>query len=1427
MPDQADIPLYLYQVLEEEYESLHGPIPDTVEASLPNPGDETRPLDVESKRDWRFHKGHLKSPRLLTDLLLRPDAAFARRAAASARAARHSGPTDIKMARLRGYLRDKIGNDVLAAVANFAQNNGSSGAEFDGRVAALAERLNVVLKDPELYGEQSERSRESLRGDGGAACGRWEFEPGRERFAYGWLRDETIGLLSLRTSGATFGEGEVEHLNRLLLEDAFTDVFQKVSDVRLAAVFRLFHEADQSALSLSGGGIRSGTFALGLIQGLARHGLLEKFDYLSTVSGGGYIGSWLTGWIHRHPEGLAGVSRDLSYGAAQKVDPDPAPLRYLRRYSNFITPKVGLLTADTWTFIGIYLRNTFLNWMIFVPLILSVLMVPRLLLALTLMPPEPQDLKLLFRFPWWFFSGWRIDWLEFHWRHVPLALGILLGSWALAYVIFNKPGLRVKLEERRPWFRGKTGQGGFLALCLLPLLVSAFCLTTYFAWAREVQEGQQTPLWTFLIFGLSFTLLGWLVASFVLQRLSRGRLRHETEVTELAGLVAVGLLGGTLCYAMSRTALGSPVIGYGEGFDWQTTSWLAWKTEAYLCLAVPLFLLVFLTAAVVYIGFTSTPRIKFVEDEDREWWARFGAWLLISIIVWVAANSVVIFGPLLLLSAPMVLGPLGGLSGLVTLLAGRSSKTPAAEGAPAQQGRWAGLLGSLLPLLALVFIAVLVAAISLATSGLIQVLAYNAERIRDLAPALGLDVERLTNAPRFADHQRYIYTGIGATGAARSALVGSMLAHMNVLHHTSVWLLLNVGTFLFTFGLLLARVVNLNIFSLHGGYRNRLIRAFLGASRPDHERRPNPFTGFDPADNLHMHELRHALLAENDFDEGRLGAITEALKEAVREKDEAASADGGDRADAAREGAAARAPADEASRRAESTRALSRRLIEHEGFGNLSDELDGHDPAAPAPRRLIAALRSFLNAVIEEEALYEQEFGVSLLQAGHAPGVQKKIRDEMLLKRPGDEALAGAGLSRRSLRTEYGLLLNRLVLEQAFDGALKPCVSPPYKLMHVVNTTLNLVGGKNLAWQQRKAEPFSVSPLHSGCFRVGYRNSRDYGGRATNGISLGTAATASGAAASSNMGYYTTSPLISLLLTLFNIRLGLWLGNPGPHGQSTYHLGSPTLSFQPVLSEAFGMTDDTNPYVYLTDGGHFENLALYEMVLRRCHFVVVADGAQDESFRFGDLGNAVRKIRIDLGVPIDFWDVPIYPQAPPAGEGRGLYWALARIRYTSVDKGPGVRDGVLLYIKPTVYGDEPRDVLEYKKSFPAFPHQSTGDQFFDEPQFESYRMLGSHIMDQICGDDRRPLELGHMIYGAIDGLKKARPENLQPPFKLNREFLEWAEKCIAEKIAVRPRPAVGDYGAEPPAPAGAGAGANVAGPDEVSEAPGPALAGER
>jgi len=203
---------------------------------------------------------------------------------------------------------------------------------------------------------------------------------------------------------------------------------------------------------------------------------------------------------------------------------------------------------------------------------------------------------------------------------------------------------------------------------------------------------------------------------------------------------------------------------------------------------------------------------------------------------------------------------------------------------------------------------------------------------------------------------------------------------------------------------------------------------------------------------------------------------------------------------------------------------------------------------------------------------------------------------------------------------------------------------------------------------------------------------------------------------------------------LLNVRLGAWLGNPGKAGDHTFQLGYPESSVRPIVDEAFGLTNDTSPYVYLSDGGHFENLGLYEMVLRRCHCIVVSDAGEDPACSFADLGEAVRKIRIDFGIPIDFGPMSIYPRSTiDTLKTPGHNCAVGQIRYSVVD-GSGVPDGVIVYIKPACYGHEPRDIYEYFKRSETFPHESTSDQFFSESQFESYRMLGAYTMGKLCAD---------------------------------------------------------------------------------------------
>jgi hypothetical protein len=292
----------------------------------------------------------------------------------------------------------------------------------------------------------------------------------------------------------------------------------------------------------------------------------------------------------------------------------------------------------------------------------------------------------------------------------------------------------------------------------------------------------------------------------------------------------------------------------------------------------------------------------------------------------------------------------------------------------------------------------------------------------------------------------------------------------------------------------------------------------------------------------------------------------------------------------------------------------------------------------------------------------------------------------------------------------------------------------PQRPFHVVNIALNLVGGADLAWQERQAESFTVSPLHAGSSdpRLGYRSSAEYGKGTSHAITLGTAITISGAAVSPNMGY-NSSPAVTCVLALFNVRLGWWLGNPGPAGDDTFNRAGPKLYFGPMLAELLGFTDNRHEYVYLSDGGHFENLGLYEMVLRRCHFILVSDAGCDPEGALDDLGNAIRKIRTDLGISIalDQADFRIAPRATATPASR--YCAIGVIHYKDAD-GAHAENGILVYLKPSFHGDEPKDIFNYATAHQAFPHESTTDQWFSESQFESYRTLGRHAADRMCAD---------------------------------------------------------------------------------------------
>lgn len=348
------------------------------------------------------------------------------------------------------------------------------------------------------------------------------------------------------------------------------------------------------------------------------------------------------------------------------------------------------------------------------------------------------------------------------------------------------------------------------------------------------------------------------------------------------------------------------------------------------------------------------------------------------------------------------------------------------------------------------------------------------------------------------------------------------------------------------------------------------------------------------------------------------------------------------------------------------------------------------------------------------------------------------------------------GVNTFSLHSMYG---NRLV--RAYLGAVRGDRKPHWftgfdpddnvdmkklrprngRLFHVIGATLNLTrpAGGRLEWQQRKAAPFVFSPLHCGSPHLGFVPTGEYGGGDSGGgTSLARALTISGAAASPNMGYHT-STLVAFVMAFFNVRLGWWLPNPKfyrpdapPRPIPPWRREEPANGLLPMLAEAGAMSSDTSSSVYLSDGGHFDNLGLYEMVRRRCRRIVVVDASCDPRYRHADLENTVRKIRVDLGIPVEFEEgLPTMERA----RRNGRRFCIGTIRYGEIDKG--APDGEIIYIKPVLVGDEPLDVLRYAQASKEvdkdspFPHQPTSDQFFNESQFESYRMLGLHTILKI------------------------------------------------------------------------------------------------
>jgi len=301
------------------------------------------------------------------------------------------------------------------------------------------------------------------------------------------------------------------------------------------------------------------------------------------------------------------------------------------------------------------------------------------------------------------------------------------------------------------------------------------------------------------------------------------------------------------------------------------------------------------------------------------------------------------------------------------------------------------------------------------------------------------------------------------------------------------------------------------------------------------------------------------------------------------------------------------------------------------------------------------------------------------------------------------------------------------------------------KPFHLINTNVILTNSKEEKYRRRGGDSFLLSPLFCGSDATGFvetecfmkKRNQDKGG-----MTLATAIAISGAAANPHTGVAgkgpTRGPLVSMLMTIFNLRLGSWISNPkygAPHRMMNY--------LKPGVCSllCFGY-DENRRHLELTDGGHFENLGLYELVRRRVGTIIVSDAGVDKDFKFGDLANAIEKVRTDFGVSIRFEpeEIVLNSLLPVSASNSKLTdpykiaeqgYVMGKIKYPQMNSFASF-EGTIFLLKTTMIKNLPADLYSYKAQHNDFPDQPTSDQFFDEKQFEAYRELGYRLADSMC-----------------------------------------------------------------------------------------------
>ncbi len=1016
-------------------------------------------------------------------------------------------------------------------------------------------------------------------------------------------------------------------------------------------------------LALSGGGIRSATFNLGLLQALARRGLLRYVDYLSTVSGGGYVGGWLAAWVRR--DGFRGVEERLGPSqpspagtgpASDKGWGEPEPIRHLRRYSNYLAPRQGFLSADRWVLWAAYLRNFLLCQCVLLPAVVAVLLVARLVMLLYFPLPNWDNPP-----PWAYVLV------------TGLMAGFCLGALVLLFrgaALVRKaqdarddgpsaePMPETALVRRGPDSRDAVGPpSGLIPRAAAPrrmrprgMLLSALLLTVaavLFCWhvpyclpfSERHQPGLAfshahlgQELAVFAASGLALVALALLLTRVALPRDCRDKFGRPVFL--FGGVLAAGLVGGAILY-------GAYLLLHGL-YDWDgglARDYLQARATARLTtFGPPAVLLALVLAFSVAVGILNG-RLR---EELREWWASLCGRLLVAAALWLAVTLVALYGTAMVIWAgPWARAVLS--SGWLLTVAGGLFVGGGPDSGPAQPRRHP--LEWLARLAPHVFVIGLLVGVSL----LVHVGIDNPPRAEHALDAVWYrDVEPERPPIRVTESTTRASGKAEATREHRDTIERAEVIDPGEVREQMYWLgILNIQP-----GFIPKETYRLSAWDLESlrerGVPDALLQQLCALVRD-----------------------RAYALDRKDF----FAAMNQIL------------------------------PVE--------TPYTYRRWVIQFAKDVKSMEFDRSQLAVKlvlfrlAPCLALLALAAWCVDVnlFSLHAVYGNRLTRAYLGASrprapaatysHVPKPGERSPDPVTLLDPADD-LRLADLRPRGDGTGY-------------DG--------PYL---IVNTALNLVRGRRLDWQERKAESFVLTPRYCGSVSTGFRpTAAGYAGHLT----LGAAITISGAAASPNMGYHS-SPSVTALLTFFNARLGAWLGNPA--SPTRWRRAGPCFGFVHLFRELFGITRDDGGYVYLSDGGHFENLGAYELVRRRCHYVVVSDAGRDSGHAFEDLANLIRKCRVDFGVRIE-----IDLTSVRLDQARRSRWhcAIGTIRYDDVD--PRAVPGTLVYLKPSLTGDEPGDVQHYAAAHRDFPHETTSDQFFNESQFESYRALGEHVADAV------------------------------------------------------------------------------------------------